>query len=92
MYGVRVDSGSGAEWRGSRITIAGVPVLLAGALPTTTVPVLFDALAGAVLADSPVETGSRDVAGFEHAATVAASRIPAQPNCFRINSRITYPV
>ena len=51
--------------------MAGVPVLVIGALPTTTGPGLCDALACPVLAGSTVETGSRDGTGFEHAARVA---------------------
>src|SRR5688572_4447887 len=88
MYGIAAGSGSGTEWRGSRITMAGVPVLVIGALPTTTASGLCDALACPVLAGSSVETGSRDGAGFEHAATVAVSRMTAQHS--RVNSRTTY--
>ena len=53
--------------------MAGVPVLVIGALPTTTASGLCDALACPVLAGSTVETGSRDGIGFEHAARVAVS-------------------
>ena len=90
MDGIVTGSGSGTEWRGSRMTMAGVPVLVIGALPTTTAPGLFDALACPVLAGSPVETGSRDGAGFEHPARVAVSTMPAQPSRSRVNNRTTY--
>ena len=58
-----------------------MPVSLTGAVPVTVVPVLLDALAGAVLTASPAEADSRDDAGagFEHAAKVTARTIAAQP-------------
>ena len=60
--------------------MAAAPVWVTGALPITVVPVLLDALVGAVLTASPAEADSRDGAGFEHAARVAARTIPAQPS------------
>lgn len=60
--------------------MAGVPVAVTGAVPITVVPVLLDALAGSVLTVLPAEADSRDGAGFEHAAKVAARAIPAQPS------------
>ena len=51
---------------------------------------ICDALACPVLAGSTVETGSRDGAGFEHAARVAVSTMPAQQSRSRVNSRTTY--
>jgi hypothetical protein len=57
------------------------PVWVTGALPTTVVPVLLDALVRAVLTALPAEAGSRDDAGggFEHDARIVAKTIPAQP-------------
>ena len=62
--------------------MAGVPGSVAGALPVTVVPVLLDALVGPMLTASPAEADSCDDAGagFEHAASVAARTIPAQPS------------
>src|SRR5688572_13429947 len=90
MYGVVTGSGSGTEWRGSRITMAGVPALVIGALPTTTASGICDALACPVLAGSTVETGSPDGTGIEHAARVAVSTMPAQQSRSRVNSRTSY--
>ena len=58
------------------------PVSVTGALPTTVVPVVLEALVRPVFTASPVEAESPDDAGagFEHAARVAARTIAAQPS------------